>query len=193
MALVLVAPATAPAVAVAEAANHLRAVDDESGVLIATAAAAQWVENDIGRALLTSTWRLDLDKFPAGALPITLPRPPLQSVTSVQYYDAAGSLTTLSGTAYQVVPAPAATAGCASLIPAVATVWPETQTGRSNAVQVTYVAGYAAASDVPAAVKAAILLMAGELYERRQITSDKPLSVSTAIDALLCHYRASWV
>src|SRR5262249_28268376 len=75
-------------------------------------AARQWAEKYTGRAFITQTWQLALDLMPAmeemwwdgmrqGPVTgldeisaIVLPRPPLQSVTSVQYFDNSDNATT---------------------------------------------------------------------------------------------------
>jgi uncharacterized phiE125 gp8 family phage protein len=54
-----------------------------------------------GRQMLTATWRLSLDDFPADR--ISLPMPPLQSVSSITYYDANGTQQTLATTYYKVL------------------------------------------------------------------------------------------
>ena len=47
-------------------------------------------------------------------------------------------------------------------------VWPQAASGRVNAVQVIAQVGYAKASEVPAALRAAILLLVGDLNENRE-------------------------
>jgi hypothetical protein len=93
----------------AEAETHLRVTSDEEDGLILSLikAARRQVETDTRRALLTQTLRLTLDRFPVGPLidnhrepvwgtdpyhlsrygMILVPRPPLQSVTSIVYTD----------------------------------------------------------------------------------------------------------
>jgi hypothetical protein len=46
--------------------------------------------------------------------------------------------------------------------------WPSLQSDRINAIQITYVAGYASAYQVPAGIRHAIKLLAGDLYENRE-------------------------
>ena len=54
-----------------------------------------YLENFTRRAFVTQTVRHEFDCWPASGV-IRLPRPPLQSVTSVKYYNSAGVLTTLN-------------------------------------------------------------------------------------------------
>jgi uncharacterized phiE125 gp8 family phage protein len=158
-----VAPAAEP-VSVAEAKEHLR-VDDTSndtliGVLIA--AARESVEGMTGRALVTQTWRLTLDAFPCDTL-IRLPRPNLLTVTSVAYVDENGDPQTWDSANYVVDTA--SLPGALRL--AYDVDWPTTRT-QPNAVTITYTAGYGLAAAVPSAIKAAVLLMVGDLFANRE-------------------------
>ena len=51
------------------------------------------------RAYITQTWQYYLDEFPNDDI-IELPRPPLQSVDSINYYDYENTINTLSTTYY---------------------------------------------------------------------------------------------
>ncbi len=107
-----------------------------------------------GRAFITQTWSMFLDKFPSGRT-ILIPRPPLQTVTWVKYYDAAGEQQTLGAEAYTV----AVGQEPGRLVLKASGAWPVTEAGRPEAVEVRFVCGYGgAAADVPAKVRAAVLL-----------------------------------
>src|SRR5690606_32636730 len=71
-----------------DAKVHLRVDhDDEDGLITQyLAAATEWAEDFQGRAFVTRTYQLTMSRFPK-TRPIYLPRPPLQSVTSISYYD----------------------------------------------------------------------------------------------------------
>jgi uncharacterized phiE125 gp8 family phage protein len=56
-----------------------------------------------GRQLLTATYRLTIDCFPTCYGKIALPLPPVQSVESINYYDAAGVQQTLAETVYRLL------------------------------------------------------------------------------------------
>ncbi len=91
-AILLNAPASEP-VSLAEAKLYLRVEHDDDDDLIAAliAAARVQVEAQTRRALITQTWRLTRDVWPAGgALPI-LPVP-LREVTAIGVYDADGMI-----------------------------------------------------------------------------------------------------
>ncbi len=129
-------------------------------------AAREWCETFTGRAFIEQTWQIKLDSFPHK---FRLPRPPLMSVTSIQYVDTAGDTQTLATSVYRVD---------SDSEPGRVTlehgqVWPSTL-NVTNAVTLTYQAGYDSgsspqdASKVPRAVKQAILLMVGNMYENRE-------------------------
>jgi uncharacterized phiE125 gp8 family phage protein len=53
-------------------------------------AAEGWAESITGRALITQTWQLRLPYFPPSGGRITIPNPPLQSISSITYVDPNG-------------------------------------------------------------------------------------------------------
>jgi uncharacterized phiE125 gp8 family phage protein len=149
-------------------------------------AARQLVEAHVRRALVTQTWDLYLDYFPSedrhdyGS--IVVPNPPLVSVTSVKYYDDAGTLQTLSASGYRVL---AGTPG--RIAPAHLNDWPDARE-HPDAVVARYVAGYGAASAVPQSLRQAILLLAGHWYENREAVAEGqrtalPLAVESLVNA----------
>jgi len=181
MSLTLITPAAALAVTLAEAKLHLRVDHSEEDALIGAliAAASTDAENRLQRTLITSGWTLTLDGF--GSLQ-TLPMAPILAVASVAYVDAAGATQTLPGAAYRL-DAPAAL-----LQPVDA--WPATQAGRSNAVTISYTAGYGpAAADVPAPIRSWLLLAIGDLYAQRQRSAERPKVPQGFADSLLDAYR----
>lgn len=123
----------------------------------------------LGRALMTQTWELALDRWPGigrdGWRTIELPLPPLQSVTSVKYTDTNGTQQTLATDQYQVDTRP--TLG--RIVPAYNISWPSLQGGSTvNQVVVRFVAGYGATPEsVPEPIRLAITLLASHWYERR--------------------------
>lgn len=122
----------------------------------------------LGRSLVQQTWRLSLPRFPSG--PILLPLPPLQGVSSVTYLDKDGVRQTLTDTGaspagedYRVVTD--AEIGYVALAPGKR--WP-TGTVAGDAVQVTFVAGYASPAEVPAPIRRWIAGRLGFYYENRE-------------------------
>lgn len=140
-------------------------------------AAVALVERKIGRALLTQTWTLFLDKFPAV---IHVPMPPLQSVTSVKYYDSDGILRTLAAAAYRVT---RAGAWRAEIAPVYGESWPSTR-AMSDAIEVEFITGYGATmATVPGPIRQAIRELVAHWYENRQAVafataSEVPLTVA---------------
>jgi uncharacterized phiE125 gp8 family phage protein len=109
------------------------------------------------RQFLTATWDWFLDCFP-GCTEIEVPKPPLRTVTFIKYYDEAGVQQTFSSANYivQAAVGERAARGRIALTPFIP--WPLTQAGRIGAVQIRFECGYGAAKDVPAQLKAAMLL-----------------------------------
>ena len=180
------APAATAIVWTDEVESHLRldglTTEKARVEAIVIPAAVTWAETLTGRQLINATWRLDLDEFPDNDVPITIPRPPLSSITSIKYYDTDGVLQTWASTKY-VVHAPAGPKCLAgSVRPVYGQSYPTTRDERADAVQITFVAGYGTAStNVPALLRAAMLLVVGEMFERREQAvvgsiSDVPLA-----------------
>ena len=70
--------------------------------------------------------------------------------------------------------------------------WPSTTLRPANGVCVSFIAGYGAASTVPRAIKQAMLLIIGHLYENREaiaVSGAIPKELPLAVDALLMPYR----
>lgn len=99
-------------------------------------AVRQKAETALSRAIITQTWELVLDAFPASGV-IDLPLPPLQSVVSITYTDVDGNTTTLAVAEY-VVDAES-TPGRVML--GYEKTWPDTR-DYPGAVRVRFVAGY---------------------------------------------------
>jgi uncharacterized phiE125 gp8 family phage protein len=159
--LTLVTPAAATPVTLTEARAHCRAdsADDTMLQIYLDAAVAHvdGAEGVLGRCLVTQTWDYSLDCFPEE---ITVPLPTLQSVTSVKYYDVDGVEQTITSSNYIV-------AG-QRIAPIETFDWPDIDTERPYPITVRFVAGYGDAAEVPAAIKAAILLLTGDLYANRE-------------------------
>jgi len=124
------------------------------------------IERISGRAFVTQTWELALDEFPIAAK-IRLPLAPLQSVTSVKYYDTDETEATFSSDYYHVdtYDEPG------NVFLSYGSTWPSTTLRTVNGVIIRYVCGQGdAASDVTERYKTAIMQLIAELYENREIT-----------------------
>lgn len=186
MGLVLVEGPTEEPISLEQAKLHLRAdsADDDALIGALIVAARQLAENNMRRAIMPQTWRLSLDAFPVAG--IVLPRPPLISVTSVSYLDAAGDRQIMADTAYRVQ-----TSALEAVIrPLYGSAWPATRRD-AESVQVEYRAGYADAAAVPAAIKQWLLLCIGTWYANRESAASGKLEEIPRghWDALLDAYR----
>lgn len=180
---------TAPAVeplTLQETKDHLRIDVATWDALISELipVARRHAENYCQRALITQTWDLVLDCFPAT---IEIPLPPLQSVTSIDYTDTAGAAVLLAAARYQVdiVGAPG------RIAPTFGESWPAAR-AEMNAVTVRFVAGYGASGGaVPAGIRQGLLMLIGHLFERRETTIVGTIisQVPQATDWLLDPYR----
>lgn len=190
--VVTTAPTVEP-VDLAEAKDQLRvrhaAEDTLIGLLVR--AARSYVETALSRALITQTIRLELPAFPRDHV-ISLPRPPLLSLTDIKYRDAGNTLLTLDPATYVV--APDTVWPKLALAPGTS-AWPVT-CRHPAAVQINYQAGYGpAATDVPDPIRHAIRLLIEHYYANRGATSEGSRAVvPMAVDMLLSPYRVSgWI
>lgn len=202
----LVTPPAEAVLTLAEAKAALRLTtnaDDAlvTGFVTAATAMVDGPRGRIGRCLVTQSWSQAFDGFDAMRLPVLA-----SSVTSVTYYDAAGSLQTLAPATYAL-----REDGVGSFVDlAYDKVWP-TVASRAEGVTVTYVAGFGAASAVPQPIKEAIRLLVMDLYfgmrdrairkevvdgvgstEWQAMVDAKDVFVCAA-DALLAPYRQRWL
>lgn len=180
--LVIVTPPTVLALSLEEAKRQVRRFDNDEDADIEAIVreATEFVEEETRRKLLSTTYDLRLCAFPAAGW-IEIQRPPLQSVTSVTYYDQAGAQQTLATSVYRVH-APSQPTGRRGWIELVdGQVWPVTAE-RDDAVTVRFVAGYGAdASTVPAALRRALKLLVSHWYENREPTAraaDMPFGIA---------------
>lgn len=183
-----VAPAVEP-VLLAEAKAHVREDTTDSDTLLTAliVAATEYVEERTGRALITQTWSLAMDGAPCGNDAIRLPRPPLQSVTSITYVDEAGDTQTWDAANYRVD----THSEPARITLAADAVWPVPQFV-AGAVTVVYEAGYGdAGTDVPQAIRQAILLLVAHWYDNRspEVVGTVVGRLGFTVDALLDPYK----
>ena len=189
MALKLITAPTLAAVTLAEAKAHCRVdtTDDDTLITAMITSATAAAEQILGRALLTQTWEITLDAFPEA---VELTRVPAQSVTSITYVDTAGATQTLDSSAYSLDASD--DYGFAYVVPAYDTEWPDTR-DEINAVKVRYVAGYAAAADIPQAIKHWILIRVATMYDDRAEYAAAGRDVKVAslpfVDGLLDAYK----
>ena len=179
---VLITPPKKLPVSVSELKPHVRAdSDDDDAVLqfMLSAATAKLDGYDgiTGRALMQQTWAQSWPGFCSDVLRLALA--PLQSVTSVTYFDSADAPQTVSAANYRVhTDARGAYVKLKSGLS-----WPSTA-DRDDAVTVTYVCGAATAADVDPKIKQAIRLLAAHFYENREgiMAGAQPIEVPLGFD-----------
>ena len=131
-------------------------------------AARRWVERNSGRQLVQASWTWTLPGFPGH---FEVPRPPLQSVTSIYYINMDGVSTLLAESQYVVD----ITQEPGKVTRAYGVVWPSTRS-QEVAVTVIFKAGYGTSAGtaatsvvaVPETYKQAILMLAAHWYENRE-------------------------
>lgn len=175
------APAAEP-VSTADAKTHMRVDISADDTYIATLikAARIFFEAHTGRAIITQTLELHLDRFPSWE--IELPRSPVQSLTSVSYVDSDGVTQTFTDTLLDSDTEPA------RLTPSFGNSWPIVR-DQNGAVTIRYVAGYGSAgSNVPDMLLQGIKILAAHWYENREASiigvtvAQTPLAVQSIID-----------
>lgn len=162
-----VTTAPAPVVTLAEAKAFLRvdsaATDEDVFISSTIAAATAFCETHSGRAFGTQTITLYLDGWPEDSI-VHLPMPSLISVTSIKYTDSSGVLQTIDPANYQVdaIDEPG------RVVPAPSGSWPSVQSGRLNAIEIEYQAGWGDAAALDPRAKEAILCLVAHWYTHRE-------------------------
>jgi uncharacterized phiE125 gp8 family phage protein len=179
----ITAPASTP-VSLSEVKSYMRELTTDQDTLFTSliAAATSYLDGPngyLGRAIITQTWELYLDDFSSA---IRIPFGPVASVTSVKYYDTAGSLQTIDSANYAVD----LTSSDQWIVPVSTYSWPAVASGINNVI-IRFVAGEATA---PEAIKAAIHMLIAQWFEMPEASSDKPVTeLPHAVSALLANFR----
>ena len=180
------APSVEPVVT-ADQKEWMRVDASDEDTLIGNLAAASraYFESSTNRQLITATWQLKLTNFPSGE--IVLPVSPLQSITSITYYDNDDAQQTWSSGEYDVDTA--STPG--RVRPSFDNDYPSDSRGGTDDIVITFVAGYGdASSDVPDGVLTAIKLLAANWFENRESNSPVTMTpVPMALESLVWQYK----
>lgn len=198
---ILIAPPAAEPVTLAEARAWLRVDTNDEDAAIASliSAARMLVESATRRALVTQGWRVMLDAWPAGggeggwsilttrpsATPseIVIPLAPVQSVSAVRVYDAAGQPQTLALATYRLVGAP-------ERARLVFLAQPPHPGAAAGGIEIDLVAGYGDPPDTPAALRHAILALVSWWFDNRgDVASTDAGSLPPRAAALVAPFR----
>ena len=175
------APATEP-ISLTEAKLHLKMDDittDDTLITSLIKAARMYCEQYCNAGFVTQTWEYYLDRFPRV---IELNKFPISAI-SIKYYDKDNVEQTLASTVYSVDMIDSPT----RITLGENQTWPEIE-GKLNAIKITATVGFGAAADVPDDIKAAILLMVGNLYANREsnvvgrMVTELPFGVKALLD-----------
>lgn len=177
-------------VTLTEAKAHLKVDFTEEDTLIEMyiAAARDYAEKYCNRALMTQTIVQSINCFPPyrTADPyrkIRLYRTPVQELVAIRYVDSEGNDASLDLT--KVVLSKIAIPAVIS--PKSGENWPTTAI-QVGAIEIEYTAGIADVAKVPPTIKSAVLLLVGEMYERRE---NFVKTMPDAVKYLLHPYRVT--
>lgn len=181
-------PATEP-LTYSEVKAFLRLNDDSEQTFVTTliTIARQIVEGQTWRPLISQTWALQFDAFELNLFISNINKAPIISIDSVTYYDVNNALQTLSPSLYEtdIYGNPAR-----FRLKSIPNVY-----DRMGALIVNFVCGYTNAAAVPQAIKQAMLLIIGHLYENRQdvVTGTQVNEIPMASRYLLEPYRNNFI
>lgn len=168
-----VTAATAWPIDPTESRAHCRIdiADEDAQVYEWIKAATEYAEREYDLTLMPTTLRMTLDAWPCATDQnrwgsILLPRWPVVSVSSIYYLDTDGTSTLWASSNYSVD----IYSKPARITTAYGITRPTLQS-MPNAVTVTFIAGYANASVVPATIKRALYLLVGHFSENREATA----------------------
>lgn len=136
----------------------------------------------MNRALMPQTWELVLQCWP-GCDYIELPYPPLVTVQSVKYTDDASP--SVERTFGEYIASVDREPGRITLSDGAS--WPSESLSPSDPIRIRYTCGYTDASQVPARIREAILLLAEQLYDGHALSE-----VSSLIDRVVAGLTANY-
>lgn len=172
---ITVEPAEEP-ITLTEAKAHCRVDWDDDDTIITAyiTAARKFCEHYTNRVFITQTWRQNENVF---SEPIMLAVNPVQSITSVKYYDTDDAQQTLSSSNYQVDIA----SDEARIYEGVSAGYPSISLDVINPIEIIMVSGYGLAAAVPEDIKSAIKIMTDFFYENRDMVNVPVASMATQI------------
>lgn len=177
------APSSEP-VSLSDAKVHLQFTGTDSNDYISSliTMAREYVEDVTSRQLMNATWQETLDVFPLSGQVLFPSKSPLSSVTSIQYIDDDGDPQTWATADYRVD----TSHFTGRITEAFEETYPSTR-AVTEAVTLTYIAGYGGATDVPQKFRHAIKMLVGHWFEFREpvvsgmMVTEVPITVKTLL------------
>ena len=176
------APAETP-VSLDEARQHLIVsgfTDDDAQITRFVQAATDHLERKLNMSLVTQAWKQSFCAFDSF---LRLSNGPVSSVVSVKYFDTDNVEKTVPATSYKTLDYTCGTV----VTPTYGNTWPATAS-RPDAVTIEYTAGVPA-GEVPASLKAAILMHVGLMYSYRGDPEGPRIDSNPAYEALIWPFR----
>lgn len=120
------------------------------------------------RQFLTAKYCVPVSGWWSGQL--RMPRPPLQSVDGIYYYDSDGVQQTVDPDTY-IVTTPWRSQGTIELAPN--QYWPTAQYSRTYPIEIHITCGYGTAAEVPEKIKYAVVVAASQIYYGRRTVNQE--------------------
>lgn len=133
-------------------------------------AATELAEDHTHLIIRPTRFKQIMSGVPAGYIEIA--RKPVRSIYAFEYYGADNSLAAYGGSPPTWIFNPGSAEQAARLEYGIGEAWP-TPIERSDAVAITYDAGYAAAADIPWKFRIGIGALVGELYKNPDLSNDQ--------------------
>lgn len=185
MGIKLITTPTTEPITLSEAKSHLKVSHNEEDDLIDAeiSTAREWCENFQNRVYYTQEWMLTFDDITFGK--IEIPKPPLQSIDSVEIKQKDESIVTVSSDNYYIdtISEPGRL---------YVAEWPDyDELYPMGAVQITFTAGKTDVSNINENVKQAMKLLIAHMYENRQavLTTEVPRKLMLGVKSLLWQNR----
>lgn len=182
---VLVTPPASTPVSLAEAKLHLRVdgTDEDAlitGLIDAAVSHLDGYAGVLGRCMVTQTWRQDFDRWSKCLrLPVLA-----AAVSSVKVRSSEGTLSTVSSDDYALKQD-----ARSSYVRFDDSYSYPGDLAQANGILIEFTAGYGNAAAVPAALKAAALLIVGHLYANREAVGEALTELPLGVAALITPYR----
>lgn len=176
----ITAPTTTP-ISLSEAKGQCRVessfTDDDAMIMTYIQSATSYVERLCNSNLMTATWDMYLDCWERE---ISIKKHPVQSITSVKYFDSNGDEQTLSSSLYSVD----VVSDYARILFNNSMSFPSLENYKLNAITIRFVAGFASSTEVPYEVKNFLLAYVRQMYDRQDMSVEPSRFVMSLLDAL---------